>query len=284
MEKIKHTTLLLLAVLAFAPTAEAQFLKKLKKRVEEKVEQTVVEKTADKASEKASNSMDKIFDVNLKNPQSKGKKVDAKNVPDSYQFSYKYQLKMTTASGEMDIDYFLQSDATYMGMKMNAGMPLFMVIDDDAKATFMFMESGGNKVVTATSLEMNEDLEDVEDIESPSLDDMTITDLPNKTILGYNCIGKKFENDEYAFISYFTVDAPVSFDQVFKSEMDRYPEPIKEQFKNYEGALLMHMEMIDRTNKGKKNTSGTMECIAIEIIDYQFDTKAYLKLKNQLNY
>ena len=140
------------------------------------------------------------------------------------------------------------------------------------------MESGGNKVVTATSIDIDETLDDIEDIESPSLEDLTITDLPNKTFLEYDCIGKKFENDAYTFVSYFTVDAPVSFDQVFKSEMDRYPEPIKEQFKNYEGALLMHMEMIDKKNKGKKNTSGTMECIAIETIDYQFDTKAYLKL------
>ena len=276
MKKTRFIVFFLL--LGLTQTSEAQFLKKLKKRVEEKVEQTVVEKTADKASEKASNSMDKIFDVNLKNPQSKGKKVDAKNVPDSYHFSYKYQMKMITSSGEMDVDYFLEPDATYMGMKMDAGMPFFMVIDDDANATFMFMESGGNKVVTATSLEMNEDLEDIEDIESPSLEDLTITDLPKKTFLGYDCIGKKFENDEYAFVSYFTVDAPVSFDQVFKSEMDRYPEPIKEQFKNYKGALLMHMEMIDKTNKGKKNTSGTMECVAIEALDYKFSTKDYLKL------
>lgn len=276
MKKTRFIVFFLL--LGLTQTSEAQFLKKLKKRVEEKVEQTVVEKTADKASEKASNSMDKIFDINLKNTQAKGKKVDAKNVPDSYHFSYKYQMKMITSSGEMDVDYFLEPDATYMGMKMNAGVPFFMVTDDDAKTTYMFMESGGNKVVTATSIDMDESMEDIEDIESPSLEDMTITDLPNKTILGYNCIGKKFENDEYAFVSYFTVDAPVSFDQVFKSEMDRYPEPIKEQFKNYEGALLMHMEMIDKTNKGKRNTSGTMECIAIETIDYQFDTKAYLKL------
>ncbi|MEY8869710.1 DUF4412 domain-containing protein [Gaetbulibacter sp. PBL-D1] len=276
MKKTRFIVFFLL--LGLTQTSEAQFLKKLKKRVEEKVEQTVVEKTADKASEKASNSMDKIFDINLKNTQAKGKKVDAKNVPDSYHFSYKYQMKMITSSGEMDVDYFLEPDATYMGMKMDAGMPFFMVIDDDANATFMFMESGGNKVVTATSLEMNEDLEDIEDIESPSLEDLTITDLPNKTFLGYDCIGKKFENDEYAFVSYFTVDAPVSFDQVFKSEMDRYPEPIKEQFKNYKGALLMHMEMIDKTNKGKKNTSGTMECVAIEALDYKFSTKDYLKL------
>lgn len=265
-------------LVGFTQTSEAQLLKKLKKRIEEKVEQTVVEKTAEKASEKASNSLDKIFDVNLNSPQAKGKKVDAKNVPDSYQFSYKYQLKMTTASGEMDLDYFLEPDATYMGMKMNAGVPFFMVIDDDANATFMFMESGGNKVVTATSIDMDETMDDIEDIESPSLEDLTITDLPNKTFLGYDCIGKKFENDEYVFISYFTVDAPVSFDQVFKSEMDRYPEPIKEQFKNYKGALLMHMEMIDKTNKGKKNTSGTMECVAIEALDYKFSTKDYLKL------
>lgn len=139
---------------------------------------------------------------------------------------------MTTANGEMDLDYFLEPDATYMGMKMNAGVPFFRVIDDDANTTFMFMESGGNKVVTATSIDIDETLDDIEDIESPSLEDLTITDLPNKTFLGYDCIGKKFENDAYTFVSYFTVDAPVSFDQVFKSEMDRYPEPIKEQFKN----------------------------------------------------
>ncbi|MFD2552097.1 DUF4412 domain-containing protein [Bizionia sediminis] len=278
MEKIKHIILLLLAVFAFVPTAEAQFLKKLKKRVEEKVEQTVVEKTAKKASDNASNSLDKIFDVNLNSSPSKGKKVDAKNVPDSYQFSYRYQLKMTTSSGDMDIDYFLQPEATYMGMKMNAGVPFFMVIDDDLNTTYMFMESGGNKVVTATSLDMNEDLEDIDDIKAPSLENLTITDLPNKTILGYDCIGKKFENDAYTFVSYFTVNAPVSLDHLFKSEMDRYPDPIKNQFKEYEGALLMYMEMIDKTNKGKKNTSGTMTCVAIEAVDYKFSTKDYLKL------
>ncbi|MFD1614462.1 DUF4412 domain-containing protein [Gelatiniphilus marinus] len=277
MKRSRYIIFLLLVV-GFTQTSEAQFLKKLKKRIEEKVEQTVVEKTAEKASEKASNSLDKIFDVNLNSPQAKGKKVDAKNVPDSYQFSYRYQLKMTTSSGDMDIDYFLQPEATYMGMKMNAGVPFFMVIDDDLNTTYMFMESGGNKVVTATSLDMNENLEDIDDIKAPSLENSTIKDLPNKTFLGYDCIGKKFENDAYAFVSYFTVDAPVSFDQVFKSEMDRYPEPIKEQFKNYKGALLMHMEMIDKTNKGKKNTSGTMACVAIEALDYKFSTKDYLKL------
>lgn len=40
----------------------------------------------------------------------------------------------------------------------------------------------------------------------------------------------------------------------------------------------MHMEMIDKTNKGKKNTSGTMACVAIEAVDYKFSTKDYLKL------
>lgn len=43
---------------------------------------------------------------------------------------------MTTANGEMDLDYFLEPDATYMGMKMNAGVPFFRVIDDDANTTF----------------------------------------------------------------------------------------------------------------------------------------------------
>lgn len=74
------------------------------------------------------------------------------------------------------------------------------------------------------------------------------------------------------------MDAPVSFDQVFKSEMERYPGPIKEQFQAYEGALLMYMEMKDKVNKGKKNTSGSMECTSIKSVDFKFNTSGYQKL------
>lgn len=276
--KRKYGLMLFFMLMIFIQAGHAQFLKKLTQKVQKKVEDVVLDKTSDKAADKTSKSMDKLFDFNFKNGTSTGKKVDIKDLPATYNFSYQYTLKMTTSNGDMDIDYFLEPDVSYMGVRMNAGVPFFMITDDGTNATYMFMESGGNKIVTATALNMDEEIEAIENLEVPTLNDFTITNLPNKTYLGYNCIGKQFENEQYVFTSYFTMDAPVSFDQVFKSEMERYPGPIKEQFQAYEGALLMYMEMKDKVNKGKKNTSGSMECTSIKSVDFKFNTSGYQKL------
>ena len=78
---------------SFSQTVEAQFLKKLGDRVKQKVENTVVEKTANKAAEKTSNSMDKVFNAN---PFGGSKeKADPSLVAGSYDFSWKYSLKIT---------------------------------------------------------------------------------------------------------------------------------------------------------------------------------------------
>ncbi len=227
----KH--LLLILSITFLSTgfeAEAQFLDRLKKSVEKKVEQTVINKTADKAAQKTSNTMDNVFNPQLGGGKA-GKKVTPTNIPGSFEFEYLYRMTMTTNQGAMDIDYYLKPGATYMGAKMNAGMDMFMIMDGHENITYMFMESGGNKIGTATSVDLSNMPED-------DMNDYTITDLPNKTFMGYNCVGKKMENPEYVFIMYFTPDAPVSFNDVFKSNSEQIPPALRKHMQQYEGALM----------------------------------------------
>ena len=179
--KRKYGLMLFFMLMIFIQAGHAQFLKKLTQKVQKKVEDVVLDKTSDKAADKTSKSMDKLFDFNFKNGTSTGKKVDIKDLPATYNFSYQYTLKMTTSNGDMDIDYFLEPDVSYMGVRMNAGVPFFMITDDGTNATYMFMESGGNKIVTATALNMDEEIEAIENLEVPTLNDFTITGLPNKT-------------------------------------------------------------------------------------------------------
>lgn len=248
----------------------AQFLGKLKKKVEQRVEQTVINKTADKAAQKTSKTMDKVFNPNLGGGK-KGKKVTPQNLPSNFDFEYQYRLTMTTKEGAMDLDYFLKPGATYLGSKMSTGLEMFMVMDGHENITYMFMESSGNKIATATQI----DLSDIEEDEDFDMSSFTVTDMPNKTFLGYDCIGKKMENDDYTFIIYFTPDGPVSFNDVFPSNSDQFPPALRNQMEQYEGSLMMYMDMKDKKNKGKKNTSGTMECTLIEQTNFNFSTAGY---------
>lgn len=270
---------LIFTVLIFAfcgNNLNAQFLNKLRKNLEEKVEQKVIEKTSDKAAEKTEKTLDKTLEKILE-PQfggdKKSKKITPQNVPASFEFEYQYQLKMTTIQSKtnLNMDYYLKPGATYMGIKMNQGQEIFMIMDGETNINYMFMNMGANKIATATSI----DGDDLIEQESVDYEGYTISDLPNKTFLDYDCKGKKMESDEYVFIMYFAEDGPISFNDVFKTDTDRVPKAIKDHFKEGERVTMMYMEMKDKVNKGKKNTSGTIECTLLEPTSFMFDTAGY---------
>ena len=253
-------------------TANAQFFDKLRKSVEEKVEETIVTKTSDKAVQKTDKTLDKIFDANLGSGK-KGKKVEPTNLKSTYAFEYQYRLSVTNKQlkSSMDMDYFLKPGATYMGVKMNMGPEMFMVIDGETNTNYMFMSVGTTKMVTATAI----DGDDLTPEGEYDYEGYTFTDLPNKTFLGYDCVGKRMENKEYVFTMYFTNEAPITFNDVFKTDTDRIPAAIKNQFSGNEKGTMMFMDMKDKLNKGKKDKSGTMECTLLEPADFNFDASEY---------
>lgn len=268
--KTKLSLIAILFFMVFTNHVEAQFLKKLKKKVEDRVEQTVIDKTANKAAEKASKSMDKVFDPNLGGGK-QGKKIIPENLPESFSFKYKYQMTMTTSEGEMNMDYYLKPGASYLGISMSVGPKMFMVMDGEKNINYMFLDSKDTKICTATSLETEGEIDD----ELNELNDYNITTLPNKPFLGFDCPGIQMENDDYVFIMYYTSEAEVSFNDVFKTDPDRIPVALRSHFKDNENSLMMFMDMKDKKNKRKKNTSGTMECTLLEKTDFELNTTGY---------
>ncbi len=264
-----RTLLTLLIIGLLSQNVQAQFLKKLKKKVEDRVEETLINKTAEKASEEASKSLEKVFDPNFGG--NLGQRVTPENVPERFSFDYKYQLKMTTSEGDIKMDYFLKPDASYLGISMNVGQQMFMVIDGEQNISYMFLDSKDSKICTATSLDMTEGLDD----ELNDLNTYTITKLPNKTFLGYDCPGIQMENDDYVFIMYYTNEAPVSFNDVFQKDPDRIPLALRSHFKDNENSLMLYMDMKDKKNKRRKNTSGTMECTLLEPSSFDIVTAEY---------
>ena len=257
---------ILLAVVGI-DTSDAQFLKDLKDRAIERSKEVVIGKTADKVADKTSQAMDKILNPDfskLTNPG--GKKVDMSQLPDSYKFDYRYALKMTTTEGVIDLDYFLSKTEPYMGAKMNMGMEMSMVFDEGNKVMFTYV----NGMAIATELDLDSE---VDDAEINRYEDYTFRTLPNREFLGYDCIGREMENEEYKFTIYIAPDMEAGFGSMFKTEHANLPPAMQKFAGEYENGLMMFMEMEDKKNKKKKNTSATMECVAFEPSDLVISTR-----------
>lgn len=276
--------LLLFAFLVATGTSQAQFLDKLTKKVEQRVENTVIDKTSRKAEKETGKAVDNVLegDSNKKEKKSnkKEKKQKAANtnviggssssaaLQTTYDFTYIYQIKMTTAQGDMLVDYYLKPKSTYLGSQIKqAGVDVFMIMEPNAM--HMFMNTAGSKFVTTTTT-------NPQDIEGDDLSDYKISSLPNRVISGYTCKGTKMENSENEIIVYHTNEVPVSFNDVFgmDSNQQNVPPALKEHFKD--GALMMYMEYRDKTKKSQDVV--TMECVKIEKTNFTFSTAGYQKL------
>lgn len=271
LEKNIQTISIVVSMLFLFQSANAQFLKKLSNVVQNTVENVIIEKTADKASEKTSNSMDKVLNMNF--PGMGQKPVDASEIPNSYDFTWKYSLKMTTKEGDMVLDYFLKPDQPYFGFNTPTMEDMFMVMDSGKEIMVIYMQSEGNSTVMAMAMPSDLNIEEMEDKSG----DFTYEILPNKTVMGYNCKGVRAANDQHTMTMYFTNEAPVSFNDIYKSDKAQIPEGMKKYFKEGENTLMLELTMID---KKKSKLNATMECIGLEEVQKMIDKSDYKSMTN----
>ena len=273
MKKILLTAIILISF--GVGHSNAQFLNKLKKRVMEKTEEFVIEKTADKVADKAADktgeAMDKLLNPDFGSLMSPmGKKVDMSKLPDSYNFDYRYAMKMNTKEGEIGMDYYLSKTEPYMGMKMNMGedknMNMSMVFDEGNKTVFTYV----NGMAMATEMDLSKAM-DEED--ANMYNDYTFEELPNRKFLGYDCIGREMENDEYKFTIYIAPNMEAGFGNMFKTEHTNLPPAMKKFSEEYKNGLMMYMEMVDKKDKKNKNLNATMECVAFEPTNLVINTR-----------
>ena len=273
---MKKILLIAVVLSSFGVTqSNAQFLKKLKDRAIERTQEVVINKAADKIAEKAADktgeAMDKLLNPDfgsIMNPT--GKKVDMSKLPASYNFDYRYALKVNTDDGDINFDYFLSKTEPYMGVKMELGgeesMDMSMVFDEGNKTLFTYV----NGMAIATEMDLSNAIDD-EDVDI--YNDYTFKELPNRTFLGRSCIGREMENDEYKIITYIAPDMEAGFGNMFKSEHANLPPAMQKFSEEYKNGLMMYMEMVDKKNKNKKNGSVTMECVAFEPTNFKISTR-----------
>lgn len=257
--------------------SNAQFLNKLKKRVMEKTEELVIDKAADKVADKAADktgdALDKLLNPDfgaIMNPV--GKKVDISKLPASYNFDYRYAMKMSTQLAIINMDYYLSKTQPYMGMKMNMGedtnMDMSMVYDQGNKVIF----TNVNGMAIATEMDLSSIKVEEED-DNDEYADFTFRELPNRTFLGYDCIGREMENDDIKFTIYIAPNMNAGFGKMFKSEHANLPPAMQKYSKEYENGLIMYIKTVDKKSDNKESSSATIECVAFEPTNLVINTR-----------
>lgn len=236
----------LLACIFFANPTEAQFLKKLKKKAQEAAERTILERTDKEVSKGTDRTIDSI--TQGKKEKKKGKtgsttigetekNLDKKEpdqakeaamqkkmaglfggknlngVPDIYTFSYRTTMKMTTEKDETEIQYWMEPDQRYFANWQEQGTTnSISIMDMENKMVVMFMDDGERKSAMKMPVgrKMMEKMAKKMEQKSNS-DDVQITPIGNKTILGYTCQGYQITSKEGISKIWLTNETPVGF-------------------------------------------------------------------------
>src|SRR5699024_2835788 len=134
---------------------------------------------------------------------------------------------------------------------------MFTVIDNSKHSMISYMEQDGNPVAMAYQLPEIDEASD--DEQAP---DFTVTELPDKTFLGYPSKGMQLEDTEHCFIVYIAKDTPVGFGGMFDAQNgEQVPEGFKDIMGEYGNALMMYAKVID---KNDADNNMEMECISLE--------------------
>ncbi|MFZ0489782.1 MAG: DUF4412 domain-containing protein [Salegentibacter sp.] len=256
---MKKIFLLILSLFLLSTTAEAQFLKKLKKKVERRVEDAVTDNVADKAANEADKSVNKMWtmDFGKSGVPMMGEPVDPELIPETYNFDWIYNMHIKTQGKDMDMLYHLKENQPYVGIEMPQASNMLMVMDSKNNISVMFMESNGNKMMTAT--QMNTDTS--KESEDEFYKDAKLTKIGKKTILGYDCQGYQIENNEYIFKFYVTDETPINFTEVFAAQKKDMPTGFKEEWLKDGKGMMLEMNM---TDKKRPENATQMTCTKLE--------------------
>jgi len=229
----------------FLVPAPAQVLRNLKKKLIQPAEQ----EATDKAMEHQYN--------NSGFPLGTGQ-ADLSEVPETYEFDWRYVLKMENEHGETHLNYFLKKDAAYFGIKLQNSEEMFMVMDNSRNLTVNYMNSKGNKMIFASRISKSTFSETEAENER---DETTFKKIDSKTIMGYKCRGYQAENKDGVYTFYITSEPDISFMDMYKSDNAKLPANFDPKWIEDGNGLMMQMILEDKKN-AKNNL--VMTCIALE--------------------
>lgn len=155
----------------------------------------------------------------------------------------------------MNLTFLIKDGAQYQATKMNSETTkkmgeTIMLFDNNLNTSLMLIDAQGNKFMQIYPIPDAGKTEE-------NINTYEISDLPSKTIIGYQCHGLQLEDDRYLMKIYHTTEAEITltnflnFSGQNKMNLPDIDSRIIKQFSN---GLIMEMDIIDK-KKPKNNVN-----------------------------
>ena len=285
---------ILMSLLFFSGSADAQILKKLKRKVQQATEDVIVEKAAQKTAQETGKALDSLLEIDPDYEQKNKEQYErmfgqgGADIPieNSYQFDtnvlYTMEFSSNDENSVVDYSMWFSDNHSYMatqvssmqsGSKESQEMPasVLSVIDEKNKAMIILMEE--QKIAQVISMEKIKGISDAENSSEgldPSFEAVKKTGK-SKKILGYDCEEFSSENADSKFTFWVTQDLDVYQKNMFfnmsKSLGGNSFQNIPQEAKG----LLMEMNFEHKT----KNENGKMVVKEIRKESKSINTDGY---------
>ncbi|MEP1150359.1 MAG: hypothetical protein ABJH08_01415 [Balneola sp.] len=242
-------------------STNAQIWKRIKNKTQQKVEDRVADKISDKLADAVMEKMSSKLE-DSSNPYRGSTKISKPdNLPEEYRFDWQYQMKMTSnqSADEIMLDYRLSEEGDYFGYSTPHSEDVFTVIDSEQEAMVSYMEEDGNSFAMSYSYPTNLVNEEMSNYEEQ--DDIEVTELPDKEILGYTAKGYKIDTPDSEMIIYVTSETGVSFSGMTTMPNQGMPNYFSSNLDEMENTLMLYMKFESKSNS---DHTMEMECVGLE--------------------
>lgn len=140
-----------------------------------------------------------------------------KGIPDVYEFSYRATMKLTSQQEETEIQYWMEPGKRYFGNRYDQGDTntiTVMVMDMENQAMVMFNDDGERKTamkMPSSKKTIEKLAKKMEEKNQNAMEDVKITPIADKTILGYLCKGYQITSKDGISKVWITNETPVGY-------------------------------------------------------------------------
>ena len=268
---------------------QAQILDKIAKRAESTAERTVLNRTDREVSKQTNKTIDGVIEGDKekntkKTPKKSKTKKKTRNpniiggnmdgIPDSYNFQYSLDMKITSDGNTSNLKYFAAPNASYFGTGVAGQNKSVIVYDIENQAMITFMNSNGQKMAMKMNMPLQEEMQEMINQKGSNSkgDGMKYIPIEGKTLLGYKCKGYLVKQEEGTSKIYITNEAPIGFLGMLASVNAIGDDKNTIDIPFDENSTIMEMEF---TSNSKNRDDMHILCTAIEKHQFTINRNEY---------
>lgn len=182
--------------------------------------------------------------------------VDPSEIPESYDFEWRYIYEMKTKDGEKRLNLLFKNNASYFGLQISEAKKSYLVVDPERNINALFTDLGDAKKTSATRI-----LESGKRVikRKKKMGVFSFNKIGDKSIIGYESEGFQAENNEFVYSFYITKESDIGIHDFHRNSEKLMPKNFNPNW--LEKGMLMQM-----ISEGKKSIRDniTITCIGIE--------------------